>query len=189
MNKIIKINFFLLLFVCLISCATKKEEIKETVPAPKPAIVEEKDRIGCLSYKIPENMENAPNEAYKYSYDLLILEKGDNFFDSGVKIAIKVYENVYNYSLKKFVDQDQKRLRDRVKIIDEEKWTPKGAEWKNIGYFAFEFTYTIQGIKVYQRSVYVSCETKIYIISLNSLFKEKMLDKKNDRFWESIGVD
>lgn len=181
-----KIILIILLFI-IFSCTSQKP--KETI------ILEKKEskkivRIGCLSFIIPDNMEESPEDAKRYRYAKLIVDKNKNLYNSEKFIAIIDKKNAFNDSLISFAKQDQAYFKNSVSVIyDDAIWEPVGFKEKNINYIAYQFKYTYDGVDIfYQRSVYIECSDTFYIISLTSTIKNNILDIINDYFWENISI-
>jgi hypothetical protein len=141
-------------------------------------------------YTVPADMQESPDDAYRYRYDNLIVDKGMNCLSSNRLIAIRHAVNREYFSLMNFVDRDQGLLRQSIKIdYDKVRWVPSGFQKKNIDHFSFQFKYQYGEEMIYQRSVYLQCEDKFYVISLSSKEKFYILEPANDLFWESICID
>lgn len=171
----------IILFFIILSCTTK---VTKEVNKEKKVI-----NVGCLSFIIPENMEESPEDAKKYRYKMLLVDKDKKYYSSSIMIAIREKKNTLNESLSKFAEIDQDHLQNSVSIkYDEEVWAPAGFKEKNINYISYQFKYTYGYEIIYQRSVYIECLGYFYIISLSSLFKKNISDEKNNFFWENINV-
>ena len=180
-SKIMKILKIAILFFIILSCTTKVP--KETKEEEKKII-----SLGCLSFIIPKNMEESPDEARKYRYKKLLVDKDKQYYDSSRIIAFREKKNSYNDTLKEFAEMDQVYLQKSVSIVYEDDWSPAGFTEKNINYISYQFKYTYGYEIIYQRSVYIECAEYFYIISLSSINKQNILDKKNDLFWENINI-
>ena len=175
--KIIKI--FILFFIIL-SCTTKvPKETKKEVKTIS---------LGCISFILPENMEESPEEAKSFRYKMLLVDKDKQYHNSSRMIAIREKKNVYNDSLKDFAELDQDYLQKSVTMSYEDDWEPAGFKDKNINFIAYQFKYTYGYEIIYQRSVYIKCSEYFYIISLSSLLKTNILDEGNDHFWRSFNI-
>lgn len=175
-----KILQFIILFFTIFSCTTQKpkETKKENITIS----------IGCLNFIIPENMEESHEDAKRFRYSKLIVDKDKKYYNSSKMIAIREKINSFNETLSDFTQKDQAYLQQNVSIIYEDKWEPKGFTAKNINYISFQFIYSYGSELIYQRTVYLECPGYFYIISLSSKVKENILDIENDFFWENINI-
>ena len=179
--------YIVILLIIIFSCTSQKP--KETIE-PEKKETKKVITIGCLSFIIPDNMEESPEDARRFRYAKLIVDKNKNYYDSEKFIAIKDQKNVFNDSLISFAKQDQSHFQNAVPVrYDDEIWEPVGFKEKNINYIAYQFKYSYgSGEIIYQRSVYIECSDYFYIISLTSTIKNNILDETNDFFWENISI-
>jgi len=140
-------------------------------------------------YVVPEDMEESPNEARSYKYDNMIVEKGTSAFTSPFIIAIRHNDDYPNAKLKDFAEFDQEVLKNQVKIRYDEKWTPFGFEDKKIEFISYQFAYSYGKNNIFQRSVYLKCDSRVYIISMSGKYKGLIVNNKNDAFWNSVRID
>jgi len=140
-------------------------------------------------YDVPEDMEESPNEARSYKYDNMIVEKGTSAFTSPFIIAIRHNDDYPNAKLKDFAEFDQEILKSQVKIRYDEKWTPFGFEDKKIEFISYQFAYNYGKNNIFQRSVYLKCDSRVYIISMSGRYKGLIVNNKNDAFWNSVRID
>lgn len=140
-------------------------------------------------YKVPESMAESPEDAYRFRYDHLLLDKNADYYTSSVVIAIRHYDLQSNDTLHDFAKKDQLFLRESVQPTYENGWVPAGFLERNIEYAGFQFYYTVKKMRIYQRSVYVLCDNRVHIISFSSPSKELLIREESDTFWESIRVD
>lgn len=175
-----KIIFLIIIFYIFFSCASQKP--KETKKENN--IIS----IGCLSFIIPEKMEESHEDAKRFRYTKLLVDKDKKYYNSAKMIAVREKINNFNESLLDFTQTDQAYLQQTVSIIYEDKWEPKGFKTKNINYISFQFIYSYGSGMIYQRSVYLECPGHFYIISLSSKTKKNILDNENDYFWENINI-
>lgn len=171
----------IILLSIIFSCTTKvpketKKEIKTI-------------SLGCINFVIPDNMEESPEDAKRYRYKMLLVDKDKEYYNSSRMIAIRERKNVFNDSLKDFAELDQDYLQKSVSIIYEDDWDPAGFNDKNIKYISYQFKYTYGYEIIYQRSVYIECSGYFYIISLNSILKKNVIDEENDYFWKSFNIN
>ncbi len=183
MKKII----LMILLLIIISCTSQKP--KETVE-PEKKEVKKVITIGCLSFIIPDNMEEDPEDAIRFRYTKLIVDKDKNYYNSEKFIAIRDKKNAFNETLLSFAKQDQAYLQNTESIrYDDEIWEPAGFKEKNINFITYQFKYSYGGGEIiYQRSVYIECSNYFYIISLTSTNKNNILDEANDFFWKNITI-
>lgn len=134
-------------------------------------------------------MREAPEYAYRFRYDNLLLEKGSDYHSSPIVIAIRHFDLKHNQKLIDFAKEDQSYLRQSIKPAYQKGWKPQGLEEKNIEYAMYEFTYKRQKNHIYQRSVYLRCKDRVHIISLSSLYKEILNRENTEEFWNSIRID
>ena len=81
----------IIIIIILFSCETKE-------------ITEEKKGF---RYKVPPGMREAPEEAYKYKYNNLIIEENIDVRNSTILIALRHAEIKNNTTLNDFVENDQ----------------------------------------------------------------------------------
>lgn len=178
--------FILILLLIFFACTSQKP--KETIE-PEKKETKKIVTIGCLTFIIPDNMEEDPEDAKRFRYTKLIVDKDKNYYDSEKFIAIRDKKNVFNESLISFAKQDQSYLQNTVSIrYDDEIWEPAGFKEKNINFIAYQFKYSYGGEIIYQRSIYIECSDNFYIISLTSTIKNNILDETNDFFWKNITI-
>jgi hypothetical protein len=176
--KIFKIVIlFFILFSCTTTVPKETKETKKTI------------NLGCFNFIIPEKMEESPDEAKKYRYKILLVDKDKQYYNSSVMIAIREKKNSFNDTLKEFAEMDQIYLQKSVSVIYEDEWIPAGFTEKNINHISYQFKYTYGYEIIYQRSVYLECADNFYVISLSSVNKINMLDEKNDLFWKNITIN
>ncbi|HBD93763.1 MAG: hypothetical protein A2015_12490 [Spirochaetes bacterium GWF1_31_7] len=140
-------------------------------------------------YKVPEGMTESPADAYRYKYDNLLLDRGADYFSSTIVIAIRHYDLNSYEKLNDFSIMDQSNLKKSVTPYYENEWKPTALEDKNIEHESFQFYYTMQKMKVYQRSVYIKSENTVHIISLSTLYKDFLNRPESEGFWNSIRID
>ena len=122
-------------------------------------------------------------------YDNLLLDRGADYFSSTIVIAIRHYDLNSYEKLNDFSIMDQSNLKKSVTPYYENEWKPTALEDKNIEHESFQFYYTMQKMKVYQRSVYIKSENTVHIISLSTLYKDFLNRPESEGFWNSIRID
>ncbi len=180
----IRTILLIILFFTILSCTSQKPKETEKVTEKKNKIIS----IGCLNFIIPEAMEESQEDAKRYKYTKLLVDKDKKYYNSTKMIAIREKPNNFNDSLLNFTQNDQAYLQQHVLIIYEDKWEPKGFKNKNINYISYQFIYRYDSEMIYQRSVYLECPGYFYIISLSSKNKNNILEIENDFFWENINI-
>jgi len=168
-----KQSIYILILFLLISCKTKE-------------IIEEKKGF---RYKVPPGMREAPEEAYKYKFNNLIIEENTDTRNSNVIIALRFVNIDEKTTLKEFVENDQYYLNLQYNITYDNNWTPSGFNKKNIEYISFQFSYQYGDNTIYQRSVYIKYQDMVYVISMSSKYYNILINHKNNYFWENIEID
>lgn len=140
-------------------------------------------------YEVPDGMAESPDEAIKFRYDNLIVDKEYDYFTSSLVIAIRHYNLGIYETFEDFTKMDQSYLQQSVKPVYESGWQPQGLCEKNIECKYYDFFYYMKKQKIYQRSVYVKSNNTIHIVSLSSIIKEMLSKTESERFWTTIEID
>jgi hypothetical protein len=184
---------YLFLIILMFSCVSKPEKQEEpqktVLDATTDQAIEPVLKKTGFRYDVPDDMEEAPNEARLYRFNNLLIDRGTRPQQSTRIIAIRHVTEYVEYKLLDFAQMDQKNFYNDKYAVYEKGWEPPGLSDKKIEHVCFEFMYIDRTVRVYQRSVYIKYDNVFYIISLSSLIKSNIIDEKNDFFWRSIRVD
>ncbi len=202
-----KTTFLLTIFI-ICSCSSRPELVElepEVIEEPEVVVEYEFDQgpagftMDDLSnlmpvhsgfrYRVPDGMIENFAEAQKFDFETLIIDRNASPRTSEKMIAIRKAEKSIFTNLDTFVEQDQDRLRERVRVFYDGIWRPEGLINRNINFKSLQFYYTQNSEQFFQRSVYIEYRDLVYVISLSSKNPEAVTNEKINNFWASIEID
>jgi len=168
------LRIVVLLFLSIISC----QSVKNTK--------EEKKLKSGLNFNIPDGMYDSTGDAGRFRYNNFLIDKNKHYLDSSFVIAVRHAVNLYNHTLKSFVETDQANLRQHYAVDYLNEWIPDSLTEKKIEFISIQFSYNYSADKIYQRSIYIKYNNIFYIVSLSSKNFDNILSNKSNLFWDSI---